>query len=72
MKAFRTVPVTDIYAIIAYYLAHRAELDAYLAVVMQKASVYGRKSKPTIPLSKRHPTSVYVRLIEEKRRERGE
>lgn len=28
---FPTVPLADIYAVIAYYLAHQAELDAYLA-----------------------------------------
>jgi hypothetical protein len=25
------VPLTDIYAVIAYYLAHQVELDAYLS-----------------------------------------
>ncbi len=29
-EGFPTVPLTDIYAIIAYYLAHRDDLDAYL------------------------------------------
>jgi uncharacterized protein (DUF433 family) len=27
---FPSVPLTDIYAVIAYYLAHRDEVDAYL------------------------------------------
>lgn len=27
---FPTVPLTDIYAVIAYYLAHRDEVDTYL------------------------------------------
>jgi len=27
---FPTVPLTDIYAVVAYYLAHRDEVDAYL------------------------------------------
>ena len=27
---FDTVPLTDIYAVIAYYLAHQDEVDAYL------------------------------------------
>jgi uncharacterized protein (DUF433 family) len=29
-NSFPTVPLTDVYAVIAYYLAHRDELDAYL------------------------------------------
>ena len=29
-EGFPTVPLTDIYAVIAYYLAHRDEVDAYL------------------------------------------
>ncbi|MCC6805369.1 MAG: DUF433 domain-containing protein [Anaerolineae bacterium] len=29
-KGFSTVSLSDIYAVIAYYLAHSAELDAYL------------------------------------------
>lgn len=29
-EAFPTVPLTDVYAVIAYYLAHQQEVDAYL------------------------------------------
>ena len=29
-EAFDVLPLNDIYAVIAYYLAHRDELDAYL------------------------------------------
>jgi len=29
-EGFSTVPLTDIYAVVAYYLAHRDEVDAYL------------------------------------------
>jgi uncharacterized protein (DUF433 family) len=29
-EGFPTVPLSDIYSVIAYYLAHRDELDAYL------------------------------------------
>ncbi|MBC8099854.1 MAG: DUF433 domain-containing protein [Armatimonadetes bacterium] len=29
-EGFDGLPLNDIYAVIAYYLAHRAELDAYL------------------------------------------
>jgi uncharacterized protein (DUF433 family) len=30
-EGFPTVPLTDIYAVITYYLANKAEVDAYLA-----------------------------------------
>lgn len=30
-EGFPTISVSDIYAVIAYYLAHQTELDAYLA-----------------------------------------
>ncbi len=30
-EGFPTVPTTDIYAVISYYLAHQDEVDAYLA-----------------------------------------
>ena len=29
-EGFPTVPLTDIYTVIAYYLAHQGEIDAYL------------------------------------------
>jgi uncharacterized protein (DUF433 family) len=29
-EGFPTVPLTDIYAVIAYYLAHREDIDLYL------------------------------------------
>ncbi len=29
-KGFPTIPLQDIYAVIAYYLSHRAEVDSYL------------------------------------------
>lgn len=30
-EGFPTVPLADIYAVISYYLQHRAEVDAYIA-----------------------------------------
>lgn len=30
-EAYRTVPLADVYAIFAYYLRHRGEVEAYLA-----------------------------------------
>ncbi|MBI5667156.1 MAG: DUF433 domain-containing protein [Chloroflexi bacterium] len=34
---FTTVPLADIYAVIAYYLSHRAEVDTYLKQRQQEA-----------------------------------
>jgi uncharacterized protein (DUF433 family) len=36
-KGFPTVPLADIYAVIAYYLAHREEVDAYLQARYEEA-----------------------------------
>lgn len=36
-KGFPTVPLTDIYSVIAYYLANRDEIDDYLAQREQTA-----------------------------------
>lgn len=36
-QAFEAVPLHDIYAVIAYYLANRAEIDAYLDRGQQEA-----------------------------------
>ncbi|MBL8131276.1 MAG: DUF433 domain-containing protein [Anaerolineae bacterium] len=36
--SFPTVPLADIYAVIAYYLAHQTELDAYLKERDQEAA----------------------------------
>lgn len=36
-EGFETVPLTDIYAVIAYYLAHQTEVDAYLEANHQEA-----------------------------------
>ena len=29
-ESFPSVPLTDIYAVVSYYLAHREEIDAYI------------------------------------------
>jgi hypothetical protein len=36
-KGFPTIPLQDIYAIIAYYLSHRTEVDSYLQQRNDKA-----------------------------------
>lgn len=36
-RSFPTVPLTDIYSVIAYYLANRDEVDAYLRQQRERA-----------------------------------
>jgi uncharacterized protein (DUF433 family) len=36
-EGFPTIPLADIYAVIAYYLAHQAEIDTYLRQREQEA-----------------------------------
>ena len=36
-QRYSTVPLRDVYAVIAYYLRHRSEVEAYLARREQKA-----------------------------------
>ena len=43
---FPTVPLTDIYTVISYYLANQAELDAYLA--QRDADKYLDEVQPTL------------------------
>ena len=42
-EGFSTVPINDIYAIIAYYLAHRDELDDYLKRQEEEAERMAKK-----------------------------
>jgi hypothetical protein len=44
---FDTVPLTDIYAVIAYYLAHQDEVDAYLKQGEEEAVRIREKSEAT-------------------------
>lgn len=37
-ESFDTVPLADVYAILAYYLRHRAEVEAYLAAQERDAA----------------------------------
>lgn len=38
-EGFPTVPLADIYAVIAYYLAHRDDIDAYIQQIETEAEV---------------------------------
>jgi hypothetical protein len=40
---YDTLNIADVFAVIAYYLAHRAEVDEYLRVCDEKAEIIRRK-----------------------------
>jgi uncharacterized protein (DUF433 family) len=46
-EGFDTVPLTDIYAVIAYYLAHQDEVDAYLKQGAEEAARIRAKLEAT-------------------------
>jgi len=44
-QRYSTLLLPDVYAVIAYYLRHRAEVDAYLARREQKADEFLRRTQ---------------------------
>jgi len=71
-KSFDTVPVTDIYAVIAYYLAHRAELDAYIDRRDEEAKQIRQEIEANYTPKQREVQERIRKLVEEKRRPQGE
>lgn len=69
---FPVVPVTDIYAIIAYYLAHREEMDDYLKRRDEEATKIRQEIEANYTPAQRASQERLRKLAEEKRRERGE
>ena len=56
-EGFPTVPLADIYAVIAYYLSHQAELDAYLKQRAEEADRIRREWET------RHPPPTKAELL---------
>lgn len=71
-QAFSSVPVSDIYAVISYYLAHREELDAYLKRRDEEAERIRQELEASYTPEQRAFNERVRLLVEEKRRERGE
>lgn len=69
---FPVVPVTDIYAIIAYYLAHREEMDAYLKHRDEEATKIRQEIEANYTPTQRASQERLRKLAAEKRLERGE
>lgn len=67
-ERFPTVPINDIYAVIAYYLTHKGELDLYLQQRNEEAEQIRQKIEANYtPKQKAFNDRVRI-LAEEKRR----
>ncbi len=64
---FPTVALSDIYAVIAYYLAHRAEVDEYIRQVERDGEEIRRKIE-ALPTYKPLTRAMLEARLEEKKR----
>jgi uncharacterized protein (DUF433 family) len=71
-EGFDVLPLNDIYAVIAYYLAHRDELDAYLQRRDEEAERIRREVEANYTPEQKAFNERIRKLAEEKRRERNE
>ncbi len=71
-EGFPTVPVPDVYAIIAYYLAHRDEVDAYLKRRADAAERVREEIEANATPAQRAFNEHVRALVKEKRHARGE
>lgn len=70
--AFDVLPLNDIYAVIAYYLAHRVELDEYLQRRDAEAERIRQEIEASYTPEQRAFTERLRKAAEAKRRERNE
>jgi uncharacterized protein (DUF433 family) len=68
---FPTVPLTDIYAIIAYYLVHRDEVDAYLKQRDEEAQRIRQEVEANATPEQRARTQALKALLAQKRQEQN-
>jgi hypothetical protein len=64
------VPLTDIYAVIAYYLAHQVELDAYLSRRDAEADRRRREVEARDSATQRAQRERLRALVEQRRKDR--
>jgi uncharacterized protein (DUF433 family) len=57
-QQYPSLPLADVYAVIAYYLRHRAEVDAYLAASQGSADQLRQDNE-----ARWDPTGVRARLL---------
>jgi uncharacterized protein (DUF433 family) len=70
-EGFDVLPLNDIYAVIAYYLAHRDELDAYLKRGQEEAERLRQEWEASYTPEQKAFNERIRKLAEEKRRERN-
>jgi uncharacterized protein (DUF433 family) len=68
---FPTIPLTDIYTIIAYYLAHRDEVDAYLKQRDEEAERIRQEVEANATPEHRTRTQALKTLLAQKRQEQN-
>jgi uncharacterized protein (DUF433 family) len=71
-EGFDVLPLNDIYAVIAYYLAHRDELDAYLKSGREEAERLRREWEASCTPEQKAFDERIRQLAEKRRRERNE
>src|SRR5262245_46090262 len=64
---FPTVPLTDVYAVIAYYLAHRDEVDTYLKQRQEEGERIRREIEANYTPEQKERTQYFKSLVEQKR-----
>jgi uncharacterized protein (DUF433 family) len=69
-RGFPTVDLGDIYAVIAYYLAHREAVDEYIRQVELESEEIRRKFE-ALPSSKPLTREMLLARLEEKKRKQG-
>jgi len=69
---FPTVSINDIYAVIAYYLTHKGELDLYLQEQNEEAEQIRQKIESNLTPEQKAFNDRVRKLAEEKRRSKGE
>lgn len=67
-EGFPTVPLSDIYAIIGYYLAHRDEVDVYLKEREEEASRIQQEVESNYSSEQKAHSERLRKLLTEKRK----
>ena len=68
-EGFPTVPLTDIYAVIAYYLAHQDEVDAYLEQRERESDRIRAEIEATYTPDQKAHTEHLGRLLDQKHKD---
>lgn len=66
-RGFPTIPLADIYAVIAYYLAHQTEVDAYIRRIEAEGEEIRRKIE-ALPTNKPLTREMLLARLADKQR----